>query len=188
MSALAICHRSNRTHGKIDRHLQSKRSTGTRRSLAPQNLGGVCAQRANHGRQCGYERTEQNGTRRQRNHIRVGCFDLVEKRLDIARRTESECDARATSERDHEEDIESDELCDASTSRANRYADTDLAAALEDGVIEDSVESDAGEEQRDGGKESGEHGDQALTNGLVTDQIELRGDVRDAKAVVALPD
>ena len=72
--------------------------------------------------------------------------------------------------------------------RANRHADPDLAAALKDGIVEDSVESDAGEEQRDGGKEGGEHGDQALANSLVADQIELRGDVRDAKAVVALRD
>ncbi len=155
-------------------------------SLRAQNLGGVCAQRAKHGGQCGNERSEQNGTRRQRDHIRVGCFDLVEKRRDIARRAESERDARAASERDHQEDIESHNAHDAGTSRANRHADTDLAAALENGVVEDSVESDAGEEQRDGGKEGGERGDQALANGLVADQIELRGDVRDAKAVVAL--
>src|SRR5207302_6355915 len=127
-------------------------------------------------------------TRRRSDHIRVGCFDLVEKRLDIACRAESERDARAASERDHQEDIESHNAHDASTCRANRHADTDLAAALEDGVVEDSVKSDAGEEQRDDGKEGGEHGDQALANGLVPDQIELRGDVRDAKAVVALRD
>ena len=35
----------------------------TPRSLATQNFGGVCAQRAKHGRQCGNERTEQHGTR-----------------------------------------------------------------------------------------------------------------------------
>jgi hypothetical protein len=157
-------------------------------SLRAQDLGGVCAQRAKHGGQRGNESSEQNGTRRQSDHIRVGCFDLVEKRLDIARRAESERNARAASERDHQEDIESHNAHDASTSRANRHADTDLAAALGDGVVEDSVESDAGEEQRDGGKEGGEHGDQALANGLVADQIELRGDVRDAKAVVALRD
>ena len=150
-------------------------------------MGSVRSARSTAG-QCGNERGEQNGTRRQRDHIRVGCFHLVEKRLDIARRAESERDARAASERDHQEDIESHNAHDAGTSRANRHADTDLAAALEDGVVEDSVESDAGEEQRDGGKEGGEHGDQALANGLVAEQIELRGDVRDAKAVVALRD
>jgi len=41
-----------------------------------------------------------------------------------------------------------------------------------------------GEEQGDGGKEGGERGEQALANSLVAEQIELRGDVRDAKAVV----
>ena len=41
------------------------------------------------------------------------------------------------------------------TSRANRHTDTDLAAALEDGVVEHSVEPDAGEEQRNGGKKGG---------------------------------
>src|SRR3984957_9080765 len=160
----------------------------TRRSLATQNFGGVCAQRAKHGGQCGNERTEQHGTRRQSDQTRVGCFDLVEKRLNIARRAESERDARAASKRDHLEDIESHNAHDASTSRANRHADTDLAAALQDRVVEDSVESDAGKEQRDGGKESGEHGDQTLANGLVADKIELRGDVGNAKAVVALRD
>ena len=150
---------------KVDHHKFT--INRTRRSLATQNFGRVCAQCAKHGRQCGNERTEQHGTRRHSDHIRVGCFDLVEERLDIARRAESERDARATSEHDHQEDIESHNAHDASTSRANRHADTDLAAALEDGVVEDSVESDAGEEQRDGGKEGGEHGDQALANGLV---------------------
>src|SRR5205823_7497257 len=128
----------------------------TRRSFATQNFGGVCAQRAKNGRQCGNECTEQHGTRRQSDHIRVGCFDLVEKRLNIARRTESERDARAASKRDHQEDVGSHNPHDASTSRANRQADTDLAAALEHGVVEHSVESYAGEEQRDGGKEGGE--------------------------------
>src|ERR1700728_898682 len=160
----------------------------TPRSLAAQNFDGVRAQRAKHGRQCGNERTEQHGTRRRSDHIRVGCFDLVGKRLNIARRDESERDARAASKRDHLEDIESHNAHDASTSRANRHADTDLAAALQDRVVEDSVESDAGEEQRDGGKESGEHGDQTLANGLVADKIELRGDVGNAQAVVALRD
>src|SRR5438270_8012490 len=158
----------------------------TRRLFDTQNFGGVCAQRAKHGRQCGNECTEQHGTRRQSDHIRVGCFDLVEKRLNIARRAESERDARAASKRDHLEDTESHNTHDASTSRAYRHADTDLPAALQDRVVEDSVESDAGEEQRDGGKESREHGDQTLANGLVADKIELRGDVGNAKAVVAL--
>ena len=121
-------------------------------------------------------------------HIRVGCFDLVEKRLDIPRRTESERDARAASERDHEEDIERHNAHNAGPGRANRHADTDLTAALEDGIVEDSVESDAGEQQRDGGKEGGEGGDQAFANGLVADQIALGRGVRDAKAVVALGD
>src|SRR5882757_3998060 len=121
--------------------------SGTCPSLRTQDLGGICAQRAKHGGQCGNESSEQNGTRRQRDHIRVGCFYLVEKRLDIARRAETERDARAASERDHLEDIESHNAHDASTSRANRHADADLSAALEDGVVEHSVESDAGEKQ-----------------------------------------
>src|SRR5882757_2483626 len=162
--------------------------SGTCPSLRTQDLGGICAQRAKHGGQCGNERSEQNGTRRQPDHIRVGCFDLVEKRFDITRRGESERDAHAASERGHQQDIASHNAHDASTSRANRHADTDLAAALEHGVIEHSVEPDAGEQQRDGGKEGGQHGEQALANGLVAEQIELRGDVRDAKAVVALRD
>ncbi len=94
----------------------------------------------------------------------------------MARGSESERDTRATSERDHQEDIESHNAHDTSTSRANRHADTDLAAALENRVVEDSVESDAGEEQCDDGKERGEHGDQTLANGLIANQIELRGD------------
>src|ERR1017187_1639884 len=110
----------------------------SRVSLATQNFGRICSQRAKHGGQCGNERSEQNGTRRQRDHIRVGCFDLVEKRLDITRRAESERDARAASERDHQENIESHNAHDASASRANRHADTDLAAALQDRVVEDS--------------------------------------------------
>src|ERR1700733_7682220 len=114
-------------------------------SLCAQGLGGVCAQRAKHSGQCGNESSEPQDTRRQRDHIRVGCFDLVEKRLDIARRAESERDARAASKRDHLEDIQRHNAYDAGTSRANRHADTDLAAALEDGVVENSVESDAGE-------------------------------------------
>jgi hypothetical protein len=44
------------------------------------------------------------------------------------------------------------------------------------GVVENCVESDAGQQERYGGKEGGERGDQALANGLVADQIELRGD------------
>jgi len=156
--------------------------------LRTQDLGGVCAQRAKHRRECGHERSQQDGTRGQGDDICVGCFDLVEKRLDIARRAESERDACAASDRDHQEDIESDNAHDAGTGRANRHADTDLAAALEYGVVEDSVESDAGEEQRDGGKEPGEGSKQALANGLVTDQIELGGDVGDAQAVVAVGD
>jgi hypothetical protein len=69
-----------------------------------------------------------------------------------------------------------------------RHADTDLALTLEDGAVEDRAESDAGEEQRDGGEECGEHGEQALANGLIAEQVELRGDVRDAKAVAELRD
>src|SRR6185503_2594001 len=101
---------------------------------------------------------------------------------------ESQRAPRAASECDDREYIERDKVHDAGTSRANRHADCDLAAALEDGVVEDSVESDASEQQCDDCKEAGEHRQQALTNGLVTDQIELGGDVRDAKAVVALRD
>ncbi len=149
-------------------------------------IGGVGSQRAKHAWQCGNECSEQDGTRRQSEDIRVGCSDLIEEGCNVARRTESECDTRATSERDHLEDIESDKANDAGTSRANRHADADLAAALEDGIVEDSVESDAGEEQRDGGKKGGEHGQQALANGLIADQIELGGGVGDAKTVVAL--
>ena len=130
--------------------------------------------------------SEQNGTRGRSDHIRVGGFDLVEKRLDITRRAESERDACAASESDHQEDIESYNAHDAGTRRANRHADTDLAAALEDGVVEDGVEPNAGEEQRDGGKEGGEHGNQALANRLVADQIQLGGDIGDAKSVMAL--
>lgn len=100
---------------------------------------------AKHGGKGGNERSEQNGTRRQRDHIRAGCFDLVEKRPDITR--------RAASERDHQEDIASHKAHDVGTSRANRHADTDLAAALEDRVVEDSVEPDVGEQPRDSGKE-----------------------------------
>ncbi len=155
------------------------------RSLGAQDLGGVGAQRAQDGGECRNQGSEQNGTGRQRDHIRVGGFDLVEERRDIACCAESERDAGAASERDHEEDIARDDAHDAGTRGANRHADTDLAAALEDGVVEDGVESDAGEEQRDGGKEGGEHGDEALANGLVADEIELGGDVGDAKAVAA---
>jgi hypothetical protein len=158
------------------------------RSLRAQDLGGVGAQRAQDGGECRNQSREQNGARRQRDHIGVGGFDLVEERRDIACCAESERDAGAASERDHQEEIARDNAHDAGTRGANRHADTDLAAALEDGVVEDGVESDAGEQQRDGGKEGGERGDQALANGLIAKQIELRGDVRDAKAVVALRD
>src|SRR6478736_2465130 len=157
-------------------------------SLCAQDLGGVCAQRAMHCRECGNERGEQNGACRQRDHICVSCFDLVEKRLDITRRAESERDARAAADRDQQERIESNNAHNASTSRTNRHTDTNLAAALKDGVVENSVKSDAGEEQRDGGKEGRKHSEQALANGLVAEQIKLCGDVRDAKAVVALRD
>ena len=61
----------------------------TRGSLATQNFGRICAQRAKHGGQCSNERREQNGTRRRSDHIRVGGFDLVEKRLDVTSRAES---------------------------------------------------------------------------------------------------
>ena len=133
-------------YGKSDRHLQVRYKLGLCPSLRAQDLGGVCAQRAKHGGQCGNESSEQNGTRRQRDHARVGCFDLVEKRLSIARGAESERDARAASECNRQHDIMSHNAHDAGTSRAHRHADTDLAAALEDGVVEHSVESDAGEE------------------------------------------
>jgi len=56
----------------------------------------------------------------------------------------AEREARTASERDHQENIESHEAHNSSSGRANRHADTDLAAALEDGVVEHSVESDAG--------------------------------------------
>ena len=58
-------------------------------SLRAQDLGGIGAQRAKHCGKCGDERGEQDGTRWQRKHVRVGCLDLVEKRRDIARRAES---------------------------------------------------------------------------------------------------
>ena len=95
---------------------------------------------------------------------------------------------RATSERDHEEDIGSHNAHDAGTGRANGHADTNLAAALQDGVVEHRIESDAGEQQCDGREESREHGDEALADRLVPEQIELRGDVRDTQAVMALRD
>ena len=74
---------------------------GLRPSLHAQDLGRVCAQCAKPGGQCGNESGEQHDTRRRRDHIRVGCFDLVEKRPDRARRAESERDARTASERNH---------------------------------------------------------------------------------------
>jgi hypothetical protein len=43
-----------------------------RLSFRAQNLGRVSTQRAKHGRECGNERSEHKGTRRQPNHIRVG--------------------------------------------------------------------------------------------------------------------
>ena len=43
----------------------------------------------------------------QSDDVRVGCFDLVEKRLDVARRDEAERDASTTSYREHQEHIES---------------------------------------------------------------------------------
>src|SRR5579863_140004 len=157
-------------------------------SFRAQDLGGVCVQRANHRRQGGNESRDKNCACRQRKHIRVSSFDLVEKRPDVARCSESKGDARAAAQRDHHEDIESHNAHDAGASRANRHADTDLAAALKNRIVEDSIESDAGKEQRDGGKEAGEHGDQALANGLVANQVELRSDVRDTKAVMAMRD
>ena len=45
-----------------------------------------------------------------------------------------------------------------------------------------------GKQQRDRRKKRREHREQALANGLVPNQIELRGDVRDTKAVMPLRD
>ena len=64
------------------------------RSLGAQDLGGIGAQRAKDGGQGGNERSQQNGTCGRSDHIRVRGFDLVEKRLDIARHAESERHAR----------------------------------------------------------------------------------------------
>src|SRR5579859_4641109 len=50
------------------------------------------------------ESSDENYACRQRNHICVRCFDLIEKRLDITRGPESECEPRATSERDGQKD------------------------------------------------------------------------------------
>src|SRR4051812_30782958 len=74
-------------------------------SIRAQNLGRVGAQGAKYGRDCGNECGEQKGTRGQSDNIRVGCFDLVEKRLDIARCAESERDACKASDGDHQEDV-----------------------------------------------------------------------------------
>lgn len=43
---------------------------GTRSLFCAQNLGGVGAQRAKHGRQCGNERGKQNGARGQSDDFR----------------------------------------------------------------------------------------------------------------------
>jgi hypothetical protein len=68
----------------------------------------------------------------------------------------------AQSPRDHQEDIENHNTCDAGASRTDRHADADLPAALEYGGGENRIEGDAGEEQRNGGKESGKRGDTSL--------------------------
>ena len=149
-------------------------ASGIGLSFGAQNLGRVCAQRAKHGGESGEECREQKHTRRQSDHVRVSRFDLEEKRRDITCCAESEAKTRATSEGDHQENIDSDKVDDASTRRANRHADPDFPAALEYRVVKDGVESDAGKEQCDGGKEGGEHGNQSLANGLVADQLELK--------------
>lgn len=132
---------------------------------------------AEHGGECGYQRGKQDGAGGERDHRRVSRFYLIEERLDRACRAESECDSSASPQHDHQENIDSHNADNAGTSCANGYADADFAAALEDRVVEDGVESDAGEEQRDDRKEGGEHGDEALADGLVVDQVELSGDV-----------
>ena len=81
----------------------------------------------------------------------------------------------------HGEDVRRHAARDIGGLRADGHANADFAAALQHGVIEHTVQADAGQQQRDGGEEERQHGQQALAHGLRADQFRLRADVADAE-------
>ena len=65
--------------------------------------------------------------------------------------------------------------------RAKRHANADLAASLRDGVTENAICSDRGQEQRDAGENSGERGRGATRDQAVCDARIHRAEVIDRK-------
>ena len=118
---------------------------------------------------------------RQREHGRASGVDVEEKRRDISRGGHSEGDSGDGAHQHHGEDAGGDATRDVAGLRADRHADADFAAALQHRVIEHAVEPDGGEQQRDAGEEEGQHGEQALADGVRFDDLRLRADVADAE-------
>ena len=70
---------------------------------------------------------------------------LVQKRPDVSYGRHAERAAR-----EHQsEDLHGDDVHDAAGLCADRHADADFAAPLEDGIVEHTVEADSGEQQCD---------------------------------------
>ena len=64
---------------------------------------------------------------------------------------------------------------------AQGHADADLAPTLPYGVVQDAVEADAREQERDSSEEARKHGQQALADGLRVDRLLLCTHVADTE-------
>src|SRR6185295_11434090 len=93
----------------------------------------------------GQDRDRGNGERREFRRIH-----LIEKSFDIAYGDHAQYKTSGGSAENHDEDFRSYATGDVWSLSSDRHADSDFAAPLENGVVEDAVESDAREQQRDG--------------------------------------
>ncbi len=73
---------------------------------------------------------------------------------------------------------------DVAGSCADRDANADFASALQQRVVEDAIQPDHRQQQRDGREEERQHGQQSFAYGVLLDERGLGADGADAEAGV----
>ena len=126
-----------------------------------------------HRRQRGQQRHCEKCQRRKRKYPEVVSINLVEQCFDIPHRRRTETQARNRSHKNHGENIDGHQSCDATSLSAYGHANADFASALQHRVVEHAVQADPRQHKRDNREKQGQHCEQPFADRVGLIDLEL---------------